>query len=107
MYTDTDALLCSIESNDLFAEMAPLTASLFDCSNLDPEQPLHNTSNALKLGMLKDEAAGQTITEYIGLKSKMHIKTVSSEKKIGKGIPGAALKTQVNRDHYYYAINAN
>ncbi|XP_034246763.1 uncharacterized protein LOC117648370 [Thrips palmi] len=104
-YMDTDCFVLLIESDDLIKELKPLAKHIFDFSNLSPNHELYDRSNALKLGLLKDEVAGQTISEFIGLKSKMYyIKTSESEKKIGKGIHRSALRSQVTRDHYFNAV---
>lgn len=105
MYMDTDCFILLIESDDLRKELDPLAKHVFDFSNLSPNHELYDRSNALKLGFLKDEVAGQNITEFIGLKSKMYfLKTEETEKKIGKGIHRSALRTQVTRDHYFNSV---
>jgi len=84
LFTDTDSLTYSIETNDIYADMKE-NNHLFDTSNYNKDNPLYSCQNAKVLGKMKDETAGQPIKEYVGLKAKMYSMIYSSKKEVETG----------------------
>ena len=60
----------------------------FDCSDYTENSQFYDKSNKKVIGKFKDEASGIPITEFIGLRSKMHsyIKDNYQNNKTAKGI---------------------
>ena len=57
--------------------------------------------NKKVLGMMKDEAGGQQITEFVGLRSKLYaFKTETGSDKKRKGVKKAVVKNHITFDHY-------
>lgn len=106
-YTDTDAYITLVQTENLIETLRPFADDFFDFSNLDKNHPLYSTKNASEMGFLKCEAQGKNISEFISLKSKMYCLTIDGkEKKVAKGVHRSALSNQVRRDHYYNALFA-
>jgi hypothetical protein len=105
LFTDTDSLVYHIHTADLYEELKH-RAEQFDFSNYKRLHPLFTETNKMVLGKMKDEAAGEIITEFVGLRPKMysyvthkktfdsdgvHIATSLKEAKRAKGIQRASL----------------
>ena len=99
-FTDTDSLLYSIRTHDLYADMKA-DSQLYDTSGYPTWHPLHNLDNKKVLGKMKDETAGVPISEFVGLRSKMYsLMCGGVEKKTAKGVKKAAIKRRL-RHHMY------
>ena len=83
LYTDTDSLLLEIETEDVYEDMAK-HQDLYDTSDFPKGHPLHSTENKKVLGKMKDECAGRSIAEYVGLRPKMYSILEASGKNIKK-----------------------
>lgn len=115
LYMDTDSLLYFVECEDFYSIIRRDNDKYFDTSDY-PEQNRYNITkkNKKKLGYLKDEANGQILKEFVGLKSKMYsIKFYSDEcckdidyqvvKKKAKGIGKTSVK-QLTFENYKEAL---
>lgn len=71
LYTDTDSLILLIETDDIVEDMKQ-QQDQYDTSNYPVNHPLFSTVNKKVVGKFKDEAAGKTIREFVGLRSKMY-----------------------------------
>jgi hypothetical protein len=96
-FSDTDSLLLAIHSDSPSSNIGKI-AHMMDFSNYPKNHKLHNKSNANALGFWKDELCGETLEEFIGLRSKCYCLTVkkgvSSElKSTCKGVTKAYKKT--------------
>ena len=102
LFTDTDSLMYHIETDDIYEAMAD-TQDEFDMSNYDPANKYYKPEfqqNKAIVGLMKDEAAGYPITEFVGLRPKMYSYTCmklkpdgtpeTSEKHRAKGIQRVA-----------------
>ncbi|XP_052806652.1 uncharacterized protein LOC128235904 [Mya arenaria] len=69
--TDTDSLLFSCQTEDLYHDMK-MSAEYFDTSDYPEEHFLHSDRNKKALGKMKDETNGKPIAEFVGLRSKMY-----------------------------------
>ena len=99
LFTDTDSLVYEIKEEDDIYEKIYSDRDLFDFS--DYLKNSENSENSIKLyskfddvtdkkviGKMKDELSGKVISEFIGLKSKMHslISVDNGEKIKAKGV---------------------
>ena len=69
--TDTDSLLFSCETNDIYQDMKE-SLDYFDTSDYPKEHTLFSDSNKKIVGKWKDETQGKPISEFVGLRSKMY-----------------------------------
>lgn len=71
LFTDTDSLCYEITTEDFYKDIADDVPKRFDTSNYPKENPIAG-HNKKVLGMMKDEAGGKVITEFVGLRPKLH-----------------------------------
>ena len=111
LFTDTDSLMYWVESNDIYADMVE-DADLYDMSNFDTTHPQYKPEfqrNKAVVGLMKDEASGHPITEFIGLRPKMYsfqavkVKTDGSTEIFGKHRAKGIQKAAADKfDHEQY-----
>ena len=87
LFTDTDSLCYEIETNDVYKDFF-INKDKFDFSDYDKNSKYFDNSNKKVIGKFKDEVNNSTITEFVGLRSKMYsyIKDDDYENKTAKGI---------------------
>ena len=72
LFTDTDSLMYEIETEDFYKDISSDVRTMFDTSNY----PCRHASrieigvNKNVIGMFKDEACGETISKFVGLRAK-------------------------------------
>ena len=74
LFTDTDSLMYEVETEDFYQDMVD-NAELFDMSNFELTNPYYKPEfqdNKAVVGLMKDEAAGNPIVEFVGLRPKMY-----------------------------------
>ena len=89
LFTDTDSLMYEIETADFYKDISPDVQAKFDTSNYSKDHPsgIETGVNKKVLGMLKDEAGGKQITEFVGLRAKLYSFSMHGlEEKKCKGI---------------------
>ena len=122
-YTDTDAFILHIKSDDLFVELKsqPALRDLIDFSVFPPitraESAEPNDPRAGVVGYFKDECSGNMITELVAIKPKAYSFTTCEatlfdpehpdapppaikHKQIAKGIARATIKQKLRHDTY-------
>ncbi|XP_074604049.1 uncharacterized protein LOC141857450 [Brevipalpus obovatus] len=100
IYTDTDSFIYHIKTRDIFRDFSYF-ADIMDFSDYPKDHPLHSEVNKKVIGKLKDEMAGELITEVIALKSKMYfVDSRKKELKRAKGVINAVLRTDVTKQMY-------
>ena len=74
LYTDTDSLIYEIWAEDFYRDIAGDVETRFDTSEFDASHPsgIHTGVNKKVIGMMKDEAGGKIIQEYVGLRAKQY-----------------------------------
>ena len=72
LFTDTDSLCYEIQTKDFYEDIAKDVPKLFDTSSYPEGHPIQSNENKKVLGMMKDEAAGKIIIEFVGLRSKLY-----------------------------------
>ena len=71
LFTDTDPLCYRIQTEDFYEDIAEDVPKWFDTSNYPKGHPIGG-ANKKVLGMMKDEDAGESISEFVGLRSKLY-----------------------------------
>ena len=127
LFTDTDSLCFHVTTDDFAGDVRKMGTEYFDTSSLHKNHPLYSKENAGKLGCYKFESGTNTITEFVGLKSKVYSyiqepfeyspegvliagegskkrSSVAEEKKAAKGISKATVKNMSFHDTYVRAL---
>lgn len=71
LFTDTDSLCYEIKTEDVYRDLLE-DKDYFDFSNYPQSHFLYSDQNKAHVGYFKDESAGNSICEFVGLKSKMY-----------------------------------
>ena len=104
LFTDTDSLLYEIETEDFYKDISGDVKDRFDTSNYPEGHPsgiLTGINNKV-LGMFKDEAAGDNIGEFVGLRAKLYSYKMDEgkENKKCKGIKKAVVEKSISHKDY-------
>ena len=95
LFTDTDSLTYEIQKEDVYQDM-------IDNGDYPETSPFYDKENKKVIGKFKDEAAGATITEFVGLRSKMY--SYAKEDvccgKTAKGIKKSVIKKDIKHADY-------
>ena len=74
LFTDTDSLCYEIETEDFYKDISEDVEKGFDTSNFPKDHPseIPVGKNKKIPGMMKDEAGGKIIEEFVGLRAKLY-----------------------------------
>ena len=74
LFTDTDSLMYEIETEDFYKDISKDVKDRFDTGNYPKNHPsgIPTGINNKVLGMVKDEAGGKIIKEFVGLRAKLY-----------------------------------
>ena len=104
LFTDTDSLMYEIETEDFYKDISEDVKDRFDTSDYPENHPsgIPTGINKKVLGMMKDEAAGKIIKEFVGLRSKLYsfIMDDGGETKKCKGIKRQVVESSIRHEHY-------
>ena len=104
LFTDTDSLCYEIETEDFFKDISADVDRKFDTSNFDKDHKsgLFSGKNKKVIGMMKDEAGGKIIKEFVGLRAKLYSYKMhsGSETKKCKGIKKSVIKNGITHEDY-------
>ena len=104
LFTDTDSLMYEIETEDFYKDIAGDVKDRFDTSDYPENHPsgIPTGENKKVLGMMKDEAAGKIIKEFVGLRSKLYsfIMDDGGETKKCKGIKKQVVERSIRHEDY-------
>ena len=124
LFTDTDSLCYVIKTKDVYDDLFHIyvkqnldaivklydneddeyfdsNLDLFDNSDYPGSSKFFFDRNKKVIGKFKDEAAGQLIIEFVGLKSKMYsYKTEKKNNKTAKGVKKNVVKKDISHSHY-------
>ena len=113
LFTDTDSLMYEITTEDFYRDIRSDVHKKFDNSNFEKDHGvgLRNGTfrksgiptgvNKKVIGMMKDEAGGKQITEFVGLRSKLFsFKIDEKEEKKCKGVKKSKVKRTINFKDY-------
>ena len=101
LFTDTDSLCYEIKTENFYEDIADDVPAKFDTSNYPKDHPIAG-HNKKVLGMMKDEAGGKIITEFVGLRSKLYAYKTQGcgEDKKCKGVKKAVVKNCISLENY-------
>ena len=104
LFTDTDSLMYEIETEDFYKDISGDVKDRFDTSDYPENHPsgIPTGENKKVLGMMKDEAAGKIIKEFVGLRSKLYsfVMDDGGETKKCKGIKKQVVERSIRHEHY-------
>ena len=73
LYSDTDSFVYEVQTEDFYADIdSKQLRQQFDFSNFPKNHPQNDGSNAKVTLKFKVEMAGRTVSEFVGLKSKLY-----------------------------------
>ena len=101
LFTDTDSLTYEIEAKDVYKDFWN-DKDKFDNSDYSESSPYFDKTNKKVIGKFKDEAAGVSICEFVGLRSKMYSYIKDNQKggKTAKGIKKNIIKNNITHENY-------
>ena len=104
LFSDTDSLMCEIETEDFYKDISGDVKDRFDTSDYPENHPsgIPTGINKKVLGMMKDEAAGKIIKEFVGLRAKLYsfIMDDGGEIKKCKGIKKQVVESSISHEDY-------
>ena len=112
LFTDTDSLCYHIITDDVYEDLFEYR-DMFDNSKYNKYSKYYFDTNNMVIGKMKDEAAGNPISEFVGLRSKMYSYTVELPKdkvkntKKLKGITKSVISKDINHSHYLSVLQNN
>ena len=105
LFTDTDSLCYIIITDDVYEDLYN-HKDMFDNSDYSKSSKFYFDENKKVIGKMKDEAAGNLITSFVGLKSKMYSYLVElpdgeiKNNKTAKGISKNVTKRDLEHEDY-------
>jgi len=113
-YKDTDALLMTIWTEDLYKDIEkdPKLLNELDTRNYDKNHPLFSLKNKLVPGKFKDELGRNILADYVGLRSKEYAtkkfdtstKTKTTDRKKSKGTQKRLVKKVLEFEDYVRSL---
>ena len=104
LFTDTDSLAYEIKTEDFYKDIAGDVAAKFDTSNFPKNHPsgIPTGINKKVVGMFKDEAGGEIIEEFVGLRAKLYSYKMlhGNEEKRCKGVKKPVVKKTIQFEDY-------
>ena len=99
LFTDTDSLMCEIQTTDFYKDISPDVKRKFDTSNYPKEHSsgIETGANKKVIGLMKDEVGGKIITKFVGLRAKNYAFLLGNEEhKKCKGIKKCVTKKNIS-----------
>ena len=104
LFTDTDSLMYEIQTEDFYKDISGDVKNRFDTSDYPENHPsgIPTGINKKMLGMMKDEAGGKIIKEFVGLRAKLYsfIMDDGEENKKCKGIKKQVVESSITHKDY-------
>ena len=104
LFTDTDSLMYEIQTKDFYKDISADVKHRFDTSDYPPDHPsgIPSGFNKKVFGKFKDEAAGEVIDEFVGLRAKLYsYKMLEGEEgKKFKGVKKSVVKKSITHEDY-------
>ena len=107
---DTDSFIMHIKTKDFYENIANDVEKRFDTSNYEVNRPLPAGKNKKKIGLMKDELGGETMTEFVALrpKSYSYLTDDCEEDKKAKETKKCVIKQRLKFSNYKdYLLNNN
>ena len=106
LFTDTDSLCYEIETEDFYEDISNDVEKGFDTGNFPKDHPsgIPVGKNKKIPGLMKDEAGGKIIEEFVGLRAKLYSYKMfeGKEEKKCKGIKKSIVKKDIFHEDYRY-----
>ena len=101
LFTDTDSVTYEIQTKDIYKDFW-VDKNKFDNSEYPEDSKFYDKADKKGIGKFKNEAAGEIITEFVGLRSKMYsyIKDNGENSKTAKGIKTIVIKKNIHHVDY-------
>jgi len=104
LFTDTVSLCYEIETEDFYKDISDDVQEKFDTSNFSPNHPstIPTGINKKVPGIFKDEAGGEIIEEFVGLRAKLYAikKFDGEEEKKCKGVKRIVITNKISFSDY-------
>ena len=104
LFTDTDSLCYEIKTQDFYKDISNDVTKRFNTSNYNENHPsgIPTGMNKKVIGMMKDEAGGKQIIEFVGLRSKLYAYKMDNgkEAKKCKGVKKVVVKNEITLEDY-------
>ena len=104
LFTDTDSLMYLVETEDFYKDIAPDVREKFDTSNYpkNHQSGIETNVNKKVINKFKDEAGGEQIAEFVGLRAKLYSYRLDKGEEIkkDKGVKTSVVKKTINFDDY-------
>ena len=104
LFTDTDSLAYEVQTEDFYKDISSDVAAKFDTSNFPKDHPsgIEAGHNKKVVGMMKDEAGGLIIDEFVGLRAKLYSYKMleGKEEKKCKGVKKSVVKKTIRFEDY-------
>ena len=101
LYTDTDSLLLSVRTDDVYDDMKK-SSHEYDLSNYDSAHHLYDATNKKVIGKMKDEFGGRVVSECVCIRPKMYsiLTADDRETKKAKGVTKVVTDKWMTHRHY-------
>ena len=107
IYMDTDSFVFYFETEDRYKDMLQ-NLHFYDTSNFQTDHPCFSSKNEKKTGTFKDETAGEPISHFISLKSKVYAYRLGEKQDLRvKGLQNCVARKTLNFDHFYKVLMDN
>ena len=104
LFSDTDSLAYEVQTDDFYKDISGDVAAKFDTSNFPKDHPsgIEAGHNKKVVGMFKDEAGGEIIEEFVGLRAKLYSYKMlaGDEEKKCKGVKKPVVEKSIKFDDY-------
>ncbi|WAR13728.1 hypothetical protein MAR_003833 [Mya arenaria] len=104
LFSDTDSLAYEVQTEDFYKDISGDVAAKFDTSNFPKNHPsgIEDGHNKKVVGMFKDEAGGEIIEEFVGLRAKLYSYKMlkGNEEKKCKGVKKPVVKKSIQFGDY-------
>jgi len=101
LYTDTDSLIYSIETNNFFTDLKNDLLHHFDTSNFPNNHFCFSNIHKNEPGYFKDELKSMIMSEFVTLRPKLYAYIVRGvEHKKAKGVKKYVIKKHMKFEHY-------
>jgi hypothetical protein len=104
LFCDTDSLAYEVQTEDFYKDISVDVMAKFDTSNFPKDHPsgIEAGHNKKIVGMFKDEAGGEIIEEFVGLRAKLYSYKMldGKEEKKCKGVKKPVVKRSIRFEDY-------
>ena len=108
-YTDTDSFIFLVQTDNIEDDLKNKFGYLMDFSNFPKDHRCFDESHKKEIGFLKLENAEKSISQFVGLKSKLYsmLFNDNTQKRTAKGLNRSVLKNNIDHSHYLDVIDKN